>query len=62
MIADLLGDSPFMFGPNPGSVDAGIYGFLANIYYYAIDTPLKQRLLSRPNLVSHCLALRAELG
>ncbi|EHK66583.1 glutathione S-transferase C-terminal domain-containing protein [Achromobacter arsenitoxydans] len=61
VIADLLGDNPFMFGPNPGSVDAGIYGFLANIYHYAIDTPLKQRLLSRPNLVSHCLALRAEL-
>ncbi|KRC68958.1 hypothetical protein D3C87_328350 [compost metagenome] len=61
-IANLLGDDGFLFGPNPGSVDAGIYGFVANIYHYAIDTPLKRHLLSRPNLVNHCLALRAELG
>jgi hypothetical protein len=43
-------------------VDAGLYGFLANIYFYAIDTPLKQCLVSRRNLVSLCNAVRAELG
>ena len=26
----------------PTSIDAGIYGFIANIYFYDIDTPLKQ--------------------
>ncbi|MCY1373327.1 hypothetical protein D9M69_605930 [compost metagenome] len=62
VIADLLGDKDFEFGPNPGSVDAGLYGFLANIYFYAIDTPLKQCLSSRRNLVRHCNALRAELA
>lgn len=61
-ISSLLGDNGFMFGPNPGSVDAGLYGFLANIYFYAIDTPLKQCLVSRRNLVSLCNAVRAELG
>lgn len=61
-VSSLLGDNGFMFGPNPGSVDAGLYGFLANIYFYAIDTPLKQCLVSRRNLVSLCNAVRAELG
>jgi glutathione S-transferase len=57
VIADLLGDSGFVFGPQPVSLDAGIYGFVANIYFYRIDTPLKQYVLSRPNLVRHCLAM-----
>ncbi|CAE6734859.1 glutathione S-transferase family protein [Paraburkholderia domus] len=57
VIADLLGDSGFVFGPQPASLDAGIYGFVANIYFYGIDTPLKQYVLSRPNLVRHCLAV-----
>ncbi|WMD18212.1 glutathione S-transferase family protein [Achromobacter seleniivolatilans] len=62
VISRLIGDGGFLFGPNPGSVDAGIYGFLANIYHYAIDTPLKQFLVSQPGLVRHCNAVRAELG
>jgi len=61
-IAGLLGDNGFMFGPLPVSTDAGLYGFLANIYYYDIDTPLKRELLARKNLVDHCLALRAEIS
>jgi glutathione S-transferase len=56
-IADLLGDSGFVFGPRPASLDAAIYGFVANIYFYEIDTPLKRFVLSRPNLVRHCVAL-----
>ncbi|HEX8807638.1 MAG TPA: glutathione S-transferase C-terminal domain-containing protein, partial [Xanthobacteraceae bacterium] len=43
--------------PKPTSVDAGIYGFLANIYFYDIDTPLKQYLTSQPSLVRHCRAI-----
>ncbi len=61
-IAGLLGDNGFMFGPLPVSTDAGLYGFLANIYYYDIDTPLKRELLARKNLVDHCLALRTEIS
>ena len=34
--------------PAPTSVDAGIYGFIANIYFYDIDTPLKQFVVSQP--------------
>ncbi|WP_323044670.1 glutathione S-transferase family protein, partial [Paraburkholderia sp.] len=38
VVADLLGASGFIFGPEPATVDAAIYGCVANIYYYDIDT------------------------
>src|SRR5208282_5356053 len=61
VLADLVPASGFLFGAKPSSCDAGIYGFIANIYFYEIDTPLKQFLLSRSNLVTHCLAVQAAL-
>jgi glutathione S-transferase len=60
-IANLLGDSEFMFGPEPNSIDASVYGFVANIFFYDIDTPLKQFVLARPNLVRHCHAVRTAM-
>ena len=42
-----------------GRVDAGIYGFIANIYFYDIDTPLKQFVVAHDNLVRHCRAIHA---
>ena len=44
----------YVHGRNPTSIDAGIYGFIANIYFYDIDTPLKQFVASQQNLVRHC--------
>ena len=46
-----------MHGPEPTSIDAGIYGFIANIWFYDIDTPLKQFVAAQPNLVCHCPAI-----
>jgi glutathione S-transferase len=60
-IANRLADTDFVFGSRPTSTDAGIFGFVANIYFYDIDTPLKQFVLSRPELVEHCLAIRAKV-
>ncbi|HEY4297955.1 MAG TPA: glutathione S-transferase C-terminal domain-containing protein [Paraburkholderia sp.] len=62
VVADLLGDSGFVFGPEPTAVDAAIYGFIANIYFYDIDTPLKRYVLSRPALVRHCEAIHERVG
>jgi glutathione S-transferase len=56
-VASLIGERGFLFGPQPTSIDAGIYGFVANIYFYEIDTPLKQFVVSHPNLVRHCNAI-----
>jgi glutathione S-transferase len=61
VLADLVPESGFLFGAKPSSCDATIYGFIANIYFYEIDTPLKESLLSRPNHVAHCLAVQTAL-
>jgi glutathione S-transferase len=57
VLDDLVSAGAYVHGADPTSVDAGIYGFIANIYFYDIETPLKQMVSSRPNLVRHCLAI-----
>ncbi len=57
VLADLVPDGGYVHGPNPTSIDAGIYGFIANIYFYDIDTPLKEFVVGRENLVRHCAAI-----
>jgi len=58
-LADLIEPEGFLFGAAPGSIDASIYGFVANILYYPIDTPLRQFLLAQPQMVRHCDAIHA---
>jgi glutathione S-transferase len=57
VLDDIVSAGAYVHGADPTSVDAGIYGFIANIYFYDIETPLKQMLSSRPNLVRHCLTV-----
>jgi glutathione S-transferase len=59
VLANLISGSGFLFGANPTSTDAGIFGFIANIYFYEIDTPLRAFVMSHPNLVRHCRAIHA---
>ena len=61
VLADLLPACGFLFGAKPTSIDAGIYGFTANIFFYEIDTPLKAFLASRPNLAAHCRSVHVLL-
>jgi glutathione S-transferase len=61
VLANLLAGRGYIFGAKPGSIDAALYGFIANIYFYDIDTPLKKFLLSRENLVAHCRSIHAAL-
>ena len=56
-LADLIGDGGFLFGATPGGIDAALYGSIANIHFFAIDTPLEQSVAAHPNLVRHCLAI-----
>lgn len=60
-ISFLLGSSGFIFGAQPRSIDAAVYGFVANIYFYDIDTPLKRFVIDSPNLVRHCKTLHAKI-
>ena len=57
VLADLIPDHGCVHGSRPTSIDAGIYGFVANIYFYDIDTPLKQFVSARQNLVRHSIAI-----
>ena len=62
MLANLVPADSYVHGPKPTSIDASIYGFIANIYFYAIDTPLKQFVASQANLVRHCTAIHGMVG
>ena len=62
VLAHLVPGQGFVHGPKPTSIDAGIYGFLANIYFYDIETPLRQFVMSSKNLVQHCLAIHAAVA
>jgi glutathione S-transferase len=57
VLADLLPRRDYMFRREPTSIDASIYGFIANIYFYSIETPLKRFVTSQSNLVRHCTAI-----
>jgi glutathione S-transferase len=57
VLANLIPEHGYVHGPKPTSVDAGIYGFIANIYFYEIETPLKQFVVSHGNIVRHCRAI-----
>ena len=61
-LANLMPESGYLFGPQPGSIDAAAYGFVANIYFYEINTPLKACLIAHPNLVRHCSELHAAVS
>jgi glutathione S-transferase len=61
-VADVLGRDAFLFGDTPHTADAAIFGFTANIYFHDIDTPLKRYVVSRPELVRHCLEMRKQVG
>ena len=62
MLARLVPADGFVFGATPCSLDAALYGFVANIHFFEIDTPLRQFVAAHPNLVAHCRAIHAMLG
>ncbi len=61
-LANIKPNDGYFFGPDPTSIDAAVYGFIANIYFYAIDTPLKARVLSHPGLVKHCIDMHSAVS
>ena len=56
-IAQVIPARGYVHGDKPTGIDAGLYGFVANIYFYDIDTPLKQFVVARDNIVRHCRAI-----
>ncbi|QFR31895.1 glutathione S-transferase family protein [Ancylobacter sp. TS-1] len=62
VLARLVPAEGYVFGPRPTSIDAAIYGFLANILFYEIDTPLRGFVAGQANLVRHCHAIHAAIA
>jgi glutathione S-transferase len=56
-LAALIPSQGYVHGAKPTGIDAAIYGFIANIYFYDIDTPLKQFVVAHENIVRHCRAI-----
>lgn len=61
-IAALMPKRGFLFGAEPSSIDASVYGFIANILFFNIETPLKQFVASHAELVHHCNAVHSKLA
>jgi len=61
-LANLMPASGYLFGDAPTSADAAVYGFIANIHFSPIETPLKQFVASNAKLVRHCEAIHAAVG
>jgi glutathione S-transferase len=62
VLANLVPAAGFLHGLKPTSIDASVYGFIANIHFYDIDTPLKQFLDRQANLVRHCLEIHRAIA
>jgi glutathione S-transferase len=61
-LAELIPANAYVHGSKPTSIDAAIYGFIANIYFYDIETPLKQFVTAHDNIVQHCRAIHGAVS
>ena len=61
-LANQIPRQGYVHGDRPTAIDAGIYGFVANIYFYDIDTPLKEFVVSHDGLVQHCRTIHAAVN
>jgi len=52
MLTVLLADQTYFFGKEPTSLDATVFGFLANALRPPMETPIKQYIASKQNLVA----------
>jgi glutathione S-transferase len=57
-LADFLGAKPYFLGPQPCSLDATVYAFLANLLWVPIESALKQHAKSYSQLEAYCQRMR----
>lgn len=62
VLAEIVPAAGFVHGAASTSIDAGIYGFIANIYFLPIPTPLKAFVDAHENLVTHCQRIYAAVS
>jgi glutathione S-transferase len=57
-LSDYLGDKSWFMGEKPSTLDASVFGLLANIVWVPIESPLKEHLSSLGNLTAFCERVR----
>ncbi|MCC6750562.1 MAG: glutathione S-transferase family protein [Deltaproteobacteria bacterium] len=57
-LAATLGDSEFLLGAAPSSVDATVFAFLANVLWSPVPTELKDHARTHANLVAYTHRMR----
>ena len=62
VLARLVPEAGFVHGDTPCVIDAAIYGFIANIYFLPIETPLRRLVASAAGLVRHCTQIHAAIA
>jgi glutathione S-transferase len=60
-LAGLIPPQGYVFSARAASLDAALYGFMANILYFDIDTPLKRFIASQPALRRHTEAMHERM-
>lgn len=61
VISRIIPPDGYVHGSAPTSIDAALYGFIANIYFYEIETPLRQFVVAHDNVVRHCRAIHSAI-
>lgn len=59
-LSTLLGAKPYFLGDRPTTLDATIYGLLAQVFFAPIPSPLKTAAESHANLKDHTVRIREE--
>ncbi len=62
VINSLLADKDFFFGESVHTIDACCYGYLANIFYFDINTPIKDYILGQKKLSGYIHRIRTLLN
>lgn len=52
-LAILLGNQRFFFGDQPTSIDASVFGALANFCFGPVNSPVNAHIRAKPNLVAY---------
>lgn len=60
-LSAMLDGRPFFAGDTLTTIDATVFGFLANILFVPIEGPLQRLLLTYPDLVAWCETMEAGL-
>ena len=59
-IADFLADKPYLMGEKPTTVDASVYGLLANVVSVPLSSPFKDHADKYPNLAAYCQRIQEQ--